>query len=393
MDIKAKGGGFESNREEEQKKEELERKKQYKKDDLKKLDLEIEEKNKDQIEYQIKREVRDLFDKEDRIDIDERTVEIPMNGGHLKVIILGKNKFKINNGSEVIYPTTIGGNNPWYTSEWYRNKIKNTLIETCDLSKKESIKIVNIMCKNVGEKIRELIATGDMLIENEELQDILCEITKVTVIRSEDANIYQIHLQEKIIQLTDKEVYDGPRAFCIQYLNRFLQKIIISNEEWDNIFIPNILSEDKLVPEADTVDSNVCVVTEKFLQYIQNKKIYNWNDTDKRKGYRIAIFYDNEKHIVMIFTDFITRFFENEKITLSYKINTIGWASYLHAKNFLVDKRQHGRIGDKIKTFWVFDPDKVMISHTDIEKDQKEETHNDSNITSIDEYSGDNNVL
>jgi len=208
-------------------------------------------------------------------------------------------------------------------------------------------------------------------------------------------NIYQVHINERILQLTDKEIYDGPRGFCIQYLNRFLKKIIISNEEWDNVFIPNILSEEKLVPETDIVDSSTCVVTEKFVQFVQNKKVYNWNEIDRRSGYRVSVFFDTEKNVIFVSTDFINRFFESEKIPLTYKISPISWASHLHANSFLIDKRQHGRIGNKVKTFWVFDPEKIMISTDDIEKEQKEEVVNNpvENQPSIEKYSGDKNNL
>jgi len=348
--------------------------------------------------YKDKKECKFLYPEEKgkkKINIKDRTIKIAADGLSLSVLVLGKNKFQINNGSDIVYPTTVGGDKPWYTSEWYRNKIKKTLMEACDIRVKEADKVINDICRQVNKKVNDFMNNGSLLMEDEELQKVLEGIKKVTVIRSEDANIYQVHINERILQLTDKEIYDGPRGFCIQYLNRFLKKIIISNEEWDNVFIPNILSEEKLVPETDIVDSSTCVVTEKFVQFVQNKKVYNWNEIDRRSGYRVSVFFDTEKNVIFVSTDFINRFFESEKIPLTYKISPISWASHLHANSFLIDKRQHGRIGNKVKTFWVFDPEKIMISTDDIEKEQKEEVVNNpvENQPSIEKYSGDKNNL
>lgn len=358
---------------------------------LKKLDGEIEEKEKNYVEYKIKKEMLDIFDKEDRIDIKERIVEVPMDGGKLNVVILGKNKFQINNGSEVIYPTTIGGDKPWYTSEWYRSKIKNTLIETCDLSKKESAKVINEIIKKVNIKTRELTDSGDFLLENIELQDILCEIRKVTVIRSEDCNIYQIHLDGKTIEMTDKELYNGGLVFCVKYLNRFLKRIEISSEEWNELFLPRILSDGILEPETEEVSSNAEIVTEKFLQYVGNKKVCNWNDIDKRKGYRLSVYYNIDKNEILISSNFINKFFQGEKITRDYKITTIGWAGHLHNKGYLVEKRTTEKIGGgRSASFWRFEPEKIEIKESDIEKESESKQTGSMAIENF--KGGDNNA-
>ena len=359
---------------------------------LKKLDDEIGEKNKDQIEYQMKREVMDLFDNEDRINIEERTVEIPMNGGKLNVIILGRNKFQINNESEVVYPpTTVGGNIPWYDRVWYRNKIKKALTDTCDITGKEMTKVMNDMCKKVNVKTRELLDSGDFLLENIELQDILCEITKVTVIRSADCNIYQIHMNGKTIEMTDKELYNGGLVFCIKYLTQFLKKIKISSEEWDETFLPHILSDGILEPETEEIASNAEMVTEKFLQYIGNKRVFNWNEVEKRKGYAISLYYNIDKKVILISSNFINKFFQGEKITRDYKITTIGWAGHLHNKGYLVEKRKTERIGgEKMAAFWIFDPERIEIGEGDVEKESEKKQIETRNIEDF--KGGDNNV-
>ena len=64
---------------------------------LKNLDVEIKDKSENYIERQIQKETLELFHTEDYGDIEEKIVETPMNGGNLRIFLLGKNTFQIRN--------------------------------------------------------------------------------------------------------------------------------------------------------------------------------------------------------------------------------------------------------------------------------------------------------
>jgi len=304
--------------------------------------------------------------------------------------IMGKNKFCINsNNGEVIFPQTET-KTPWQTSIYYRKQITKSLMKSCKLIESEAEDIVNILCAKAIKKIRILEGKGAFSRGlDDEKQDILGDIKKVSVARSTDGNIYNLHLDGEIIKLKDTELYDGPHPFCVQYLNRFLKKIIISKEEWDENFIPYLLSEKMIETEKEKMESNFDVIYRKFSQHIRNKIVNNWADTEKRTAYKDAVYLDVETGILLICGDFIQDFFERFRIAITYRITIQEFNSFLRLdKGILIKERTQQRVGDnERKSFWRFDAGKLGITEENIAKEETlEQDTTDKDAPKIEDF-------
>jgi len=304
--------------------------------------------------------------------------------------IMGKNGFCINsNDGRVIFPPTET-QTPWPTSTHYRNLITKALTKNCKLIESEADEVVNALCVEADKRIKWLKRRGAFSQSlDDEKQGILDKITKVSITRSVDNNVYNLHLDGEIIKLTDKEFYDGPYHFCIGYFNRFLKKIIISKEEWDEKFIPHLLSDEIIDTEDEKIDSNLDVVSGKFLQHIKNKTVYNWEDTEKRTAYKNSLYLDINTNIVLICSDLIRDFFERFKVPITYKTTIQEFNSFLRLeKDLLIRDRSQQRVGDKErKSFWRFDAEKLGISEDNIAKEEPlEQNATDKDILKIDDF-------
>ena len=299
-------------------------------------------------------------------------IEIPINEDTSATLkILGKNTFEIKNGHEVLLPPTKS-KTAWFSSIYYRKIIKNALVNRYDLKPKDAERATNDLCASAEKRIKELTEEGAFRGQlNSEQEEILNRIKKVVCTRSDDGNIYNVYIYGEIIRLTDRQLYDSAREFCVQYLNRFFKKIVIDNEQWDEIVLPHLLSDRILIPDEDKIETKHDAVLGKFLHYIKNKKIHDWKETKKRISHNKSLFYDVEKQVVLVSSDFVNAFFEREKITFTYKISNIEFANFLREKEFLTKKRITGRTGDKSIGFWNFNPEKLGISQKDIIKEDK----------------------
>lgn len=320
----------------------------------------------------------------------KKTINIPIGNKSIQVKLLDKNEFQLNNGKQVVFPATRGSaQTVWYTSSHYRGKIANALIDFYEVTKKDAEKISNDICSKVQIRIHELNKEKAFKKPlGDELQAILKGINKVECTRSEDNNIYQIHIDGEIIRLKDKELYFGPSDFCVQYLNRFFKKIIIDSELWNEDFIPCILSEDMLVITEQKVESNIDVVREKFFQYVKNKKVLDWKDMDKRVGYKDSIYYDGKNKFIRISSALINSFFEREKISATHRVSIVDLNNNLREKNFLIRKRLMSKVKNETESFWIFKPEDLEITEQDVIRPivKKEKKRDKEKSLDIEEY-------
>jgi len=294
--------------------------------------------------------------------------DVPVNGGRATVVLYGRNSFGIRNGDKAIYPKTKAGEVIWYESEFYRGKIAKRLMAEYGLKKDDAESKIMKICDGVQKLVQKRRQEGRDMELSEELQEIIDGITAVNVVRSKDCNIYEICIAGEEIVLTDIQLYEGGKTFAVQYLNRFLKRIDIPQEAWDNFFIPAVLSKDKL-HQVETKPPTVAdTVIEKFIMYIKTRQVFDWADTAKRVGQKNALFYDKETNVVRISCDFIGNFFEREKITQMYKMTTQMFSSVLHNEehDFMVRERMSGKVGKTVETFWVFKPEKLGVKLDDI---------------------------
>jgi len=317
---------------------------------------------------------------------------VPLMNDSKQIAILhiaGRNKFRIDdNKGEIVFPPTSVTRKDviWYSSEYYRRLIKTKLESKLKIPKEKATDITDTLCADVTEKIEKLEKNEFFKKHIEEdLQNILNSIESVSLICCPDGNTYHIYIDDKTIKLTDKQLYNEPLAFCIQYLTCFKKKIKITPEEWDEHFIPRIQSDDILETETDKVESTCDMITKKFLRFIKNCKVYDWDDNSKRKQFMKCIFFDVQHDWVMVSTDFVDYFFTKEKISREYKKSQRDWNSYLHRKEdrYLIENSTTGRISsasNAIKRFWIFDPVRTGISEDSIEKQEKSEENESQTV-------------
>jgi len=320
-------------------------------------------------------------------------MQVPVinDGKQIAVLhITGRNKWRIDdNKGEIIIPERAGSKDRyWYESVANQREIQKKFQTHLNLSEIQAEKIRNILCANVAEKIKKLEQKGFFKKHIEEdLQIILDSITSVSLIGNPDGNIYHIVIEDQTIQLTDKQLYNEPIAFCIKYLTCFKKKIEITPEEWNEHFIPTIQSEDILETETEKIESTCDMITQKFIFYIKNTDTYDWKDMATRENLKKCMFFDTQHDWVMVSREFIDDFFIREKITRDYKKTQGDWNSYLHRKEdrYLIEKSRTGRTkNNKVKRFWVFDPMKIEISKDKIKK--KEEPKENELQKPVDKY-------
>lgn len=243
------------------------------------------------------------------------------DGKKVKVTLYGKNFFELTNAGHVVVPKTKSNSVLWYESEYYRRMITNSIIEEYRMKKDEAQRITIKICKQAQElkgPVTRMEDQKDMPTKEEE--EALNKIKKTVVVRSEDSNTYEIHMEgDEVIRLTDEQLYYGPTPFGVQYLNRFLKRVVISKEHWHTFFIPVIL--DPLTLEADNsrLESKADIVIEKLQKFLKNKRVYDWTDIKARAGYQNHLFFDIERNEVLVSTYLKSHFFEKEKLKESLK--------------------------------------------------------------------------
>ena len=155
--------------------------------------------------------------------------------------ILGQRDFSITRcNNEIIMPPTYS-ETLWYTSEYKRNQIAKKIAEKCKLSKSESKDIVHDLSIKVYEKIKNGKVRQCLREEN---QQILDSIEKVVITQLKRDSKYSVYLDGKVIELTGRNIVSGPGHFCKQYFYRFHKMIYITPDEWDERFVPYMMSED-----------------------------------------------------------------------------------------------------------------------------------------------------
>jgi len=315
--------------------------------------------------------------------------QIPVMNGKKQIAmlhILGYNKYKIVNGDETVIPTTQGEKKVWYMNRWSRDKIVKDFVSFFSLPDYQAEKIVNNLCSQAAIKIKQLSNEGAFKGSlDDELEEILNSIYKTLCIPSEDGNIYNIHLDNEVISLTDIDIYEGSRKFCIQYLNRFHKHITIGLKTWTEEFLAKILSHDLLEMGEEKIDTDTDLVFKKFMQKIKGTNLYNWSNIEKRKEHQNIIFLDTEINIVMVSSSFIEKFFEMQRISITYKIKPNQLNSYLRDKkrSFLVDKRTTQRVGNSRENFWRFDAEKLELTEENIIKDNETQDIGSKNLESF----------
>jgi len=307
----------------------------------------------------------------------------------LTVILCGYNGYKIVEKDNIICPLTRSKSIKWHESEFYRQKIANALTKRYKLKKNDAEMHATDMCGNAQKLIKERKEKGLDIGSQDDLQSILDRITSVNVIKSEDDNLYEIRIDSATIRLTDNQLYENGKAFAVQYLNRFLTKIIIPQEAWDTFFLPALLSDEKLQHDEDKLQTKADIVIGKFMMHLKNRQIFDWSDIATRVGYQNAVFYDSAIDVVRVSSEFINNFFEKERIAIQYKITIQIFSSYLHNEeyDFLERKRQSGKVGKLVKTFWMFKAKKLGIDATNITKTEPSVTV--AHIPALDKFGED----
>lgn len=285
----------------------------------------------------------------------------------ITVWLYGKKGFMITQGNETIVPhLKIQTQTTWYQSNYYLKMLSKDLRNHFGLTEEKARKIVVDISTQAGKKINEFIKNNQFTFDiSEGSVSVLEGIDKVTILRCEDTNTYGIQIGKETIKLTDAQLYDGPYEFCIQYLNRFLQKIVISDEEWDQYFLPYILSKDHY-EIVEKIRSNEEIVTEKFIQYVKNKKVFDWRDIVSRTGHVDSVYFDQDYNALRMSPQFIDKFFETNNIQLKYKVTKERFNDTI--QKFNVRRRITVKVDGDTKIFRMLDPAVFEITTANIIK-------------------------
>lgn len=248
-------------------------------------------------------------------------IKIPIDDkNEITVWLYGKKAFKITQGNTTIQPYTKA-QKIWYESDYYNRILMERLNDSFDLTGKKAREIALKIREQSGNKVNEIIKEKGFFTDmSDESAIVLNEVENVVIQRCDDTNIYNIHINGEAIKLTDAELFQGPDKFCIQYLNRFLKKIKITEEEWNLGFIQYFLTEGNYKILEEKVKSNNEIVVEKFKQYVKCKTVYDWKDTNSRTGHADSVYYDHEYQAVRISSEFISKFYDTNQINVKYKV-------------------------------------------------------------------------
>ncbi len=308
-----------------------------------------------------------------------RSIPIVNAGSRIATLyIRGFNKFEIKGKDGATVVSLIeGGKKGWYSSIVYRRLIVNALNREFNLVPGNADRIAEELSNKAKNRINMLRSVDAFKTElSVKEQQIYDSIRRISCTPADEGNIFNIYIDGKVIEINDIDL-GKPLEFIFQYRNRFFKQIEISKDAWNDVFIPYILEEGKKYSKS-RLPSKADIVVEVFLQYLKNKKPYDWDDIEMRRTHTKNIYYERKKNRVRISSPFIHQFFNRKKIEKTYGPSTISFASHLNRIKFKEEERKSGKVpgkdGLEQQSWWMFYPKKLGLTEADIrEEDEKKE--------------------
>ncbi len=290
--------------------------------------------------------------------------------------ICGLKSYEILDGDEVIDWGTSSKDTIWYESSHYRRLIKEALSEHFGLKENKAKAIATDVCKNVRNKFKQLKEKhASTSLTDEELEDII-DNTVVEVTPSRASNEYRFRLKDgEIIELTDRDIINGPQKFMLEFFNLYHRFIKISKDTWEENLIPELMK--KLIIVEERLERPIDIICTEFLQRIGSSSVYDWKDTKMREmGYDKSVFLDVEKDYLYVCSEFVNLFFKEQRFEQQYKITPLKLNTELRQphRRFLAKKSESHRVrGFPIpKAWWVLKAKKVGKTEQDIIREGEE---------------------
>ena len=304
------------------------------------------------------------------------SIQIGNDGRKLTIYPCEKTCFGLYDDKTILLEKTRS-NTEWFTSPFYKNKIKKILIDHYKITNENVLQTMESIITEV-EKTTKNNGTEKKQKEKSSMppEDVIKIITSVGVVLSEDSNIYQIIVNGSTFKLTDEQILYGSKTFCLKYMNTFLDAIRITDEDWKTTILPYILTQAKKTREMEKeerIESNSQLVVSLFATYAKAKACFDWDDQTKRMHYQNATFYDKEYNAIRVSSEFIREFYQTENIKLRYNVTKEQFDAELRDQSFIVRKRITGLVSGIEKTFRVFNPEKIGISEQQVNRRKDQE--------------------